>query len=58
MYSTAGGVSVLVRSVLERISRSLSPNKIIAVTWIFSLHLALPPLLGWSNYTPEPSGLR
>ena len=26
--------------------------------WVWSLSLALPPLIGWGSYLPEESGMR
>ena len=30
---------------------------VIFVSWVLSLLLALPPLLGWGSYTPELNGM-
>ena len=30
----------------------------IAHGWVWSILLALPPLLGWGSYLPEESGMR
>ena len=36
----------------------ISSYSAITITWILALSLAIPPLLGWSHYEPEISGMR
>ena len=56
MYSSTNEVSSTME-VLRRIANYLTPGKIIALTWLFGLVMAFPPLIGWSYYGPEPNGL-
>ena len=56
MYSPPSEVSSRME-VLRRIANYLTPGKIIALTWVFGLVMAFPPLIGWSYYGPEPNGL-
>ena len=58
MYSTVGQRSEMMFGVLNGIASHLSTAKIIGITWTWALSVALPPLLGWSYYAPDPSGLR
>ena len=63
MKKTATRGAPLLISHLNPITRVIdlvisSSNYSIAVTWLLALHLAIPPLLGWSYYSPELSGMR
>ena len=44
------------------LAKTASESKVIsgevAFTWAMGLSFAVPPLLGWSKYLPESSGLR
>lgn len=58
MYSTVGERSGVLFNSLGSISLCLSHNMVMTITWAFGLLFAVPPLIGWSFYVPEPSGLR
>ena len=45
-------------SLLSNIFMGVSSYTTILVTWVLALSLAIPPLLGWSHYAPEISGMR
>ena len=44
------------RAFLGAIADRLSSHTVIAIVWILSLSIALPPLFGWSYYAPEDNG--
>ena len=46
------------RAFLGAIADRLSSYTVIAIVWILSLSIALPPLFGWSYYAPEDNGIR
>ena len=46
------------RAFLGAIADRLSSHTVIAIVWILSLSIALPPLFGWSYYAPEDNGIR
>ena len=46
------------RTFLGAIADRLSSHTVIAIVWILSLSIALPPLFGWSYYAPEDNGIR
>ena len=63
MKKTAAGGASLHIPHLNLITRVIdlvisSSNCSIAVTWLLALHLAISPLLGWSYYSPDLSGMR
>ena len=58
MYRTFGKAPYFVEVILNTISLRLGSYSVICLTWAFALSLALPPLLGWSYYVPEPNGIR
>ena len=58
MYSTVGERSGMVFDSLGKLSLCFSSKMVIATSWAFGLMFAVPPLLGWSYYAPEPNGLR
>ena len=58
MYSTAGNRSGVVFDTLRKLSLRLSSQRVILMIWILGLSLAIPPLIGWSHYSPEPNGIR
>ena len=45
-------------SVLSPFFNGLSSYSAITITWLLALFLAIGPLLGWSHYEPEISGMR
>ena len=58
MYRTYGTAPYFVEMILNTISIRLGSYSVIGLTWAIALSLALPPLLGWSYYVPEPNGIR
>jgi hypothetical protein len=40
------------------ISRQHIIIQLIILSWVWSICLALPPLLGWGQYRPEANGMR
>merc|ERR1712018_1016812 len=57
MYSTTGNRSGMVFDSFIRLSLHLSSRRVIVMIWTAGLSLAIPPLIGWSHYSPEPNGL-
>lgn len=58
MYRIIGDRSSKFFKACNCISVHLTPLKTVVLTWMMGLSIALPPLLGWAYYAPEPSGLR
>ena len=58
MYSTTGSASGVMFDCLKSVSLHLSSYRVIVIIWALGLSLAIPPLVGWSHYSPEPNGLR
>ena len=58
MYRIIGDSSNKFFKACNCISVHLTPLKTVVITWMMGLSIALPPLLGWAYYAPEPSGLR
>ena len=58
MYSAMGASPESVNKILNVMSRGLTPCIVNAITWALALSLALPPIFGWSYYTPESGGIR
>ena len=58
MYKTVGNQSGLVFNVCKLISTHLSLRKAVMVTWAMGFAVAIPPLAGWGQYTPELNGIR
>ena len=58
MYRAMGKSSESVKKILDAMSSGLTPFIVIAIVWAMALSLALPPIFGWSYYTPESGGLR
>ena len=58
MYSTVGNASGTMFDYLKTVSLHLSSYRVIVIIWALGLSLAIPPLVGWSHYSPEPNGLR
>ena len=58
MYSTTGSASGVMFDCLISVSLHLSSYRVIVIIWALGLSLAIPPLVGWSHYSPEPNGLR
>ena len=58
MYKTVGNQSGLVFNVCKLISTLLSLRKAVIVTWATGFAVAIPPLAGWGQYTPELNGIR
>ena len=58
MYSTTGDRSGFIFNCMKGLSPYLSCNKVISITWALGLAMAIPPLIGWSYYSPEPNGIR
>ena len=56
MYSTTAERSSNV-DFCRRISLQLNARRVISITWMMGLVVAVPPLVGWSHYAPEPNGL-
>ena len=58
MYSSGAGSSNAMTDLLKVFANFFSSSYVIVLTWAMALSLALSPLLGWSYYEPESSGLR
>ena len=60
MFSNAGLATThdCQRAFLGGIAERLSSYTVIAIVWLLSLSIALPPLFGWSYYAPEDNGIR
>ena len=60
MFSNAGQNTThdCQRAFLGGIADRLSSYTVIAIVWVMSLLMALPPLFGWSYYAPEDNGIR
>ena len=58
MYSTTGNRSDWVFDYMKTVSLHLSSYRVILIIWVLGLSLAIPPLVGWNHYSPEPNGLR
>ena len=58
MYKTVGNQSGSVFIVCKGISTLLSLRKAVMVTWTTGFAVAMPPLAGWGQYTPELNGIR
>ena len=58
MYRIIGDSSSKFFEACNFIFVHLTPLKTVVLTWMMGLSIALPPLLGWAYYAPEPSGLR
>ena len=58
MYSTTGNRSDWVFDYMKTVSLHLSSYRVILIIWALGLSLAIPPLVGWNHYSPEPNGLR
>ena len=58
MYETIGNHDGRLFNICKEISRHLSPCKTVVITWVMGLAIAIPPLIGFGYYAPEPSGLR
>lgn len=58
MYNTIGDRFGFIFNVMTSASQHLNFTRVIAITWALGLSLAIPPLIGWAYYSPEPNGLR
>ena len=58
MYNSGAGSSNVITDLLKVFANFFSSSYVIATTWAMALSLALSPLIGWSYYEPESSGLR
>ena len=58
MYSTTVERPGIIFDTIKQASIHIGSIKVIALTWIFGLFIAVPPLLGWSYYAVEPNGIR
>ena len=58
MYKTVGNQSGLVFSACKGIAMKLSHIKALIITWAMGFAIAIPPLAGWGQYTPELNGMR
>ena len=58
MFNMTGDRSGFIFTSMEGLSHYLSGKKVISITWALGLSMAIPPLTGWSYYSPEPNGLR
>ena len=60
MKTTLGRITQQISrdSLHSNIFMGVSSYTSILVTWLLALSLAIPPLLGWSHYAPEISGMR
>ena len=58
MYESIGNHDGKLFDICKVISRRLSPCKAVMITWILGSMIAIPPLIGFGYYAPEPSGLR
>ena len=55
-------ILVKISPVLQGSSSSLSMRQwavtMVFCTWVWSVGLAMPPLIGWGQYAPEENGMR
>ena len=58
MYKTVGNQSGLVFNICKGISTYLGLSKAVIITWAMGFAVAIPPLVGWGQYTPELNGIR
>ena len=57
MCETMDNQSGLVFNIGKGVSTHVSPCKTVLITWGMGLAIAIPPLVGWGYYAPEPTGL-
>ena len=58
MYETIGNQSGRVFNIGKVVSMHISPCKTVIITWGMGFAIAIPPLVGWGYYAPEPTGFR
>ena len=58
MYENIGSHSGSFFNICRGISMYLSPWKTVMITWVMGSAIAIPPLIGWGHYAPEPNGLK
>ena len=51
-------IKILLKYKLSKSVKKWTVNLMIAGGWLWSIFMALPPLMGWGIYLPESNGMR